>query len=372
MPPHGSPPHDGLPVAAAAAAAAWCGDVALDSTPVGGTGFSGGWVGRVRPRGADAWWVLKAFAPHTSRARAEWVHAFVGHLVGRGVTEVPAPRAALTGGTLVTDAVGVHWELVPFIAGVATEEPDHEQAAAALAALARVHVAAASLPGHAPQPGPSPGVIRRRQQATALVARPWSARPYPASGVGPFEAAVRDRCRQASGLLDTPSGRRAVAAVAGWPAEPLPLQTVLRDVWSDHVIFAAGAPAGVAGIVDVHAAGCDTPATDIARLAGSWRHLGGRTPTDILRGCPGPLAAYEAIRPLSNAERAVVPFLHAAGVICGLDNWFGWTLEEGRRFPDAAAVLARIDGLLDRLPAAVEWLAETKAAPRLTPGNSSL
>ena len=134
---------------------------------------------------------------------------------------------------------------------------------------------------------------------------------------------------------------------------------MLRDVWADHVIFAPGSAARVAGIVDLHAAGIDTPATDVARLAGSWRPPRRPHKVDPAAAWPEAVAAYEAVRPLSAAERAVVPFLDAAGVICGLDNWFRWTLEEGRSFPDEAAALARIDRLLDRLPAAVGWLAAT-------------
>jgi hypothetical protein len=51
-----------------------------------------------------------------------------------------------------------------------------------------------------------------------------------------------------------------------------------------------------------------------------------------------------------------VPWLHATGVVVGLDNWFRWTLEEDRRFADPARVLARIDRLSAQLPAALESL----------------
>jgi hypothetical protein len=51
-----------------------------------------------------------------------------------------------------------------------------------------------------------------------------------------------------------------------------------------------------------------------------------------------------------------VPWLHATGVVVGLDNWFRWTLEEGRRFAAPGHVLGRIDRLSSQLPGALELL----------------
>jgi hypothetical protein len=51
-----------------------------------------------------------------------------------------------------------------------------------------------------------------------------------------------------------------------------------------------------------------------------------------------------------------VPWLHATGVIFGLDNWFRWTLEERRTFPDAGRVRERIDRLVAALGSALGCL----------------
>ena len=131
-------------------------------------------------------------------------------------------------------------------------------------------------------------------------------------------------------------------------------QAVVRDLWSDHVLFEPAAPGTVAGIIDFHAAGSDTPATDLARLLGSWRGLG----TDsLVERWREPLARYEQLRPLSTEERSLIDWLHASAVICGLDNWFRWLVEESRQFSDANRVAERVDWLLGDLPAAVAWLA---------------
>lgn len=354
MPPPVSPSAARLTGRARDAFAAWFGAVEPEGGSLGGAGFSGCWIGRVRPLGGGQWFVLKSFVPDASRERAAWVHGFVRHLAGCGVAEVPVARETSRGETVVTDAGGIHWELVPFVEGVVTDAPSVPQAAAALMALARVHVAAATLPGHSPVRGPSPGMLRRRAQAAELIARPWGSRVM--RTVTDASAAVLARRDLACDVVESPAGRSALRILAAWPVEHVPLQVVLRDIWSDHVIYAADFGERVAGIVDVHASGVDTPAADIARLAGSWRSVHGSRTADPALAWARALTAYESVRPLEPTERRLVASLHAAGVLCGLDNWFRWTLEEGRTFPNPAAVLSRIDRLLADMPAAVERL----------------
>lgn len=342
----------------ARAATAWFGSRPVEVGPVAATGFSGTTLARARRCGTDAWFVLKAFAAGTPRGRAEWVHAFVRHVAGMGVVEVPPPVPTPDGDTLATDAAGVHWELVPFIAGAATECPSASQASAALASLARLHVAAATLPGETPRCGPAPAVERRVAQARSLAERPWKLRREAVAEPDrdDLRTAVADRWGQAIAIFDRSAGPRAIAAVADHRPSEVPLRPVLRDVWSAHVLFARDEPARVAGIIDPHAAAIDTPATDIARLLGSWRCDGSRD-IDPAAAWPESLAAYAAVRPLAIEERRLVPFLHAAGVVCGLDHWFRWIMEERRTFASPAAAVARIDRLAAELPAALDFLA---------------
>lgn len=351
--------HDFLPdagpsAAARAACAAWFDAAPPEFGPMLGGGFSGTSPICVRPRGGDAWSVLKPFVAHTPRSRAEWVHALARHLSAAGIVEVPAPHTTPTGATLVTDDAGTHWELVPLVAGAAVEMPSPAQAAVALAALGRLHVAAATLPGATPHRGPSPGVARRVAQARELASRPWRDRRAVVVPTDACMAGVVDAWDRAIAIFASAGGAHALTRIADWPRRDMALQPVLRDVWSAHVLFAADAPARVAGFVDLHAAALDTPATDVARLLGSWCSPG---PADPVAAWPDALTAYAAARPMSDAEVRLVPFLHAAGVICSLDNWFRWVCEDRRRFRMPAAVLTRVDRLLADLPRAFEWLA---------------
>lgn len=357
-----SPPHVTATAAAPAVCAAWFGARPLEFSALPATGFSGVSLVRVRPRDTARWFVLKAFADGTPRNRAEWVHALVRHVESAGFAEVPPPLPTPAGETVVTAADGIHWELVPFVAGAAVASPSTSQVEAAIAALARLHVAAAAWSGAPPRLGPSPGVERRVSQCRDLITVPWTLRRARASAAGEqdFSSAVGERWDRAIAVFGAAGGMRAVAAVAATRGEGVRLQAVLRDVWSAHVLFASDGHPRVAGIVDLHAAGIDVVAADIARLLGSWRRGGPAHARsgDPMATWPEAVAAYAAVRPLSRVERGLVPFLHAAGVVCGLDNWFRWTLEEHRRFVAPAATLARIDELLAVLPAALEWLAE--------------
>jgi len=131
---------------------------------------------------------------------------------------------------------------------------------------------------------------------------------------------------------------------------------VVRDVWCDHVLFDRHVQDRVVGIVDVHAMGMDTPAMDVARLLGSWLPAG--TPADEA-WWNAAIDAYETVRPLGDHERRLVPMLAATGVIFGLDNWFHWTLDEGRTFPSREGVLSRIAWLVARLPTALRVLSRS-------------
>ena len=132
---------------------------------------------------------------------------------------------------------------------------------------------------------------------------------------------------------------------------PVMAQPVLRDVWSDHVLFLDDGR--IAGFIDFHAAGRDTRATDLARLLGSWDAPAAPTEGQWLQPWRQALDAYEAVKPLEPGERALIPWLYATGVICGLDNWFRWLITEQREFADNSTVLSRIARLIGALPAAL-------------------
>jgi len=337
----------------------WCAAAAVSIAPLGTPGFSGSQVFVVELSDRPGTFVLKSFHAGASVEHARFVHGLARHLRAEGIAHVPEVMPALDGDTIVRDADGRLWELARFIAGVAVPCPTPAQAAAATTTLARLHFAAAGLPDHPHHVGVSPGIDRRIDQAGQLLSQPWQARlaAWSQGGRSPLTddtvAALDDRVATAIAIFNRCDGEMLLARVATMRSRSCMLQAVLRDVWSDHVLFADERGDSVTAIVDLHAAGIDTPATDLARLMGSWDAPAGGEGLSILDRWPAAVAAYDRVRSLSRDETELIPFLHATGVVLGLDNWFRWTLGEQRTFPDARRMLDRIDRLLIEMPAAI-------------------
>jgi Ser/Thr protein kinase RdoA (MazF antagonist) len=360
-----------VPIAAAilerARWAASCWQAAPGSLEPLAAGFSGSPVFRVARPGGEAG-VLKAFAAGTSRERACWVHALVNHLRAAGLTAVPRVLPLPDGTTLLADPAGWLWELTAFVPGESLAEPTPDQLAAALGLLARVHARAATLPGNAPVRGPSRGLATRVARARQLLASPWAdlAAGFSTDAASTeFERLLRPRLLAAAECFAAADGSRALAKLSAWQPPQLTCHVVLRDLSRDHILFAQPDSKEVAGLIDLHAAGCDTPATDLARLLGSWLPAGGEVTPEWWTTA---LAAGEARRPLEPAARAVVPLLAGSGILFGLDNWFRWVLVEGRGFDDEARVVARVDWLIERLPGALGMMRHTPLMPRRDSG----
>ncbi|MFM8415095.1 MAG: phosphotransferase [Planctomycetota bacterium] len=331
-------------------------------------GFSGSPLFLVRT--PDAAHVLKAFAPGTSPGRARFVHALVRHLRRRGVAEVPAVLDPPAGESFLADREGRLWELQAFVAGQPVTAPSLRQVGSALEVLARLHAAAAEMPENPPDTGPSPGIARRVEQARAWLASPWHRlRDAAASSTagGPLARLVAERLGAACDRLRAADGERIIAAVAAIEPQPVGRQAVLRDVWAAHVLFDAPATDRVTGVIDVHAAATDTPATDLGRLLGSWMTADAVAPEWWAER----LVAYDALPQAEGALR-LVPFLAASGILFGLDNWFRWVLEAGRTFDRPDEVTARLDWLVSMLPTALEILANRRNELGLTAENCSL
>ena len=361
------PPQISL-VAAATLARRWFPAGPPAVVPMTGGGFSGSPLFQVEAAGRTH--VLKAFPPGTSAGRVRFVHAVVRHLRDRGVTEVPMVGLAADGESFVEDGHGQTWELQEFVAGESRPRPTAAEIAAAMGVVARIHLAAATLAENPPDIGPSPGIARRIEQAQGMLARPW-AEVQPGRTADPtLVKLVRPLLNRAAASLEAGGGAAVVAGVGALAPGLVPRQTVLRDVWAPHGLYESRASARVVGIVDCHAIGLDTPATDLARLLGSWAVEAG---FGDVPGWDAALDTYGQIRPLAHAERQLVPFLAASGVVFGLDNWFRWIFEQGRRFADQTAVSCRVERLVAALPAALKMLPTTLAPSLgLTAENCSL
>jgi len=274
---------------------------------------------------------------HPNRERLEFIQAVLWQVHQEGCYFVPLPLEAATHAGYVRHE-GHFWEVTPWMPGKADyhQAPTNEKLCDALAALANFHTAAASFPVPQAGPAPSPGIAQRLELVRTLK-EPQLAELQAALDRSTWLEMDR-RARRALSLVP-----RALPAVETLLAECLPLavplQPCIRDVWHDHVLFLDGQ---VSGIIDFGAMRIDNVATDIARLTGS---LVG----DERDGWRLGLEAYEAVRPLAEAEGKLIKAFDRSGVLLSLVNWLRWLYVERRTFENRAAIELRVDELLPRL-----------------------
>lgn len=310
--------------------------------------FSGARLWRVEFRGRP--FVLRLWPREIPAGRIASIHAFQ-HCLAKCGMPVPAPIGALAAGQTVVHADGGLWELAPWMPGVADywHDPRPTKLAAALRTLAQVHLAVAGVPVPdvrlMPPVGVAPGLSRREDRLHSLLLVEFKELTH---AVGRAPLPVERQLIDESLRLIERALPAEIKKSLGWRDRQLPLQWCLRDVWHDHVLFTGER---VTGLIDFGAVAFDSPAGDVARLLGS---LVG----DDRDGWRIGLDAYEAVRPMSDAERAAVDFFDTSGTVLSAGHWIVWLWPKpGVKSPavkNRAAALARLQRLVLRLRALVE------------------
>jgi Ser/Thr protein kinase RdoA (MazF antagonist) len=245
---------------------------------------------------------------------------------------VPVPLAALDGRTLQEHG-GRLWEVAPCLDGKAAPIPPSTIAlGAGFAALAAFHQRLRT----GRTLGPSPGLQRRLHEVETLLGggfstlgRAGSARPNDPCW-GPAQRWLELARRTAPRLLE-PLRRSSARVVA--------LQPCLRDVRPDHLLFQGDR---LTGLVDFGAMAVESVAADLARLLTEW--IG----PDRVRRAEA-LKAYAAIRPLGEAETALIDAFDASAALLGAGHWVRWHFVEGRSFDEPGAVERGIARGLERV-----------------------
>jgi Ser/Thr protein kinase RdoA (MazF antagonist) len=312
--------------------------------PVERPGFSGALVLRIET--AAGAFCLRGWPPEVDNPeRTLALHSFLAYVRAQGIGYVAMPIESDEASTLVRLA-GRFWQLEPWLPGSADfwSRPSDVRLAAAFGALARFHqvgrgfrpaIDRPSYLGPA-EPAVAPTVLDRIERIER-----W----------GPIRLAeLRVRIRESA------RDDRSIAEVAGRVASAfergaarigrelrsassltVPLQPCLRDVWHDHVLFQGDE---VSGLIDPSAARTDTVAADISRLAGS---LNG----DDRRAWGNAMEAYQAVRPLSAAEVALVGILDRSGLLLSGMAWLERRYFDGISFTERA--LERLQRIAARL-----------------------
>ena len=206
------------------------------------------------------------------------------HLAEKGVA-VPAPHANAAGQILHTVA-GKPAALVDKLAGASQLKPQAVHCAAIGRALAQLHVAGADFPLQQPN-------LRGLQ---------WIAQTVPV--VQPYLNPEQTQLMQSE-----LSAQQTLAASSAYAS--LPRGAVHADLFRDNALFVGEQ---LSGIFDFYFAGTDTYAFDMAVCLNDWC-IDLSTGQDDAQRAAAFVQAYEAVRPLTAAERELLPAMRRLGAL---------------------------------------------------------
>ncbi|WP_334182636.1 homoserine kinase [Novosphingobium sp.] len=176
--------------------------------------------------------------------------------------------------------------LIEFLPGVSVSEPTPAQARAVGAALAQIHLASADF---------------GRSRANSLDLPAW-------------QQLLGDCTREGLESIDPDLGalvERELAELAGqWPSD-LPSGVIHADLFTDNVLMLGSK---VTGLIDFYFACTDLLAYDVVVTHTAWcfSNDGTQFLPELSRAL---IEGYEAVRPLSDAERAALPLLARGAAI---------------------------------------------------------
>lgn len=312
----------------------------VEPIPLGGAGgLSGASLWRLDVPGGRL--VLRAWPEGTSRARVRQVHDWLA--VARGLPFVARPIATGTGETF-QEAGGRIWEVAPWLPGEPDRQapPPQARLRSAFAALGSFHRAI----GAQGRWGASPNLVARLEELEGWIVGGFAELASVVAGDphDPLRATAARWLDLARTLA--PAVRDELRRDVGCSVR---LQPCLRDVRAEHLLFQGDE---VSGLIDYGAAGIDCVATDLARLMQEWRI---EAPADRSEA----LTAYEAVRPLTDAEIRLIASFRRSATLLGGGHWARWGLIEHRTFESPGVVVERLDHSVSALAGL--------AAARITP-----
>jgi homoserine kinase type II len=244
--------------------------------------------------------ILTLYEKRVDPAELPYFLGLMDHLAGRGLA-CPTPVHGRDGQAL-RELAGRPAAIVTFLPGVWPRRVRPEHCAPLGRALAGMHVAGAGF----------------------SILRPNALGP---SGWAPLLDGCRARGDEVQPGLVAELDAALAGILAAWPAEgTLPRGHIHADLFPDNVFFLPGADGRpqVSGLIDFYFACTDLLAYDVAVCLNAWcfeaDYAFNVTKARAL------LSAYDAVRPLSAAERAALPVLaRGAALRFLLTRLFDWT-----------------------------------------------
>ena len=220
--------------------------------------------------------ILTLYEQRVEAADLPFFLHLMNHCAAKGLaTPQPLPRRD---GSLMGTLCGRHAAIVTYLDGMATKKPKPLHCAELGRGLAAFHVAASDF-----------GMKR----PNALGVASW----------GPLFETSRDQADEVvPGLTAVVDDELAVLA-RDWPTD-LPTGVIHADLFQDNVFFIGDA---LSGLIDFYFACTDTLVYDLAICLNAWCFE-----NDLsfnVTKARAMLEGYDAVRPLSEAERAALPLL---------------------------------------------------------------
>ena len=236
--------------------------------------------------------ILTLYEKRVDPAELPWFLGLMAHLAARGIS-CPLPVQARDGVAL-RQLAGRHAAITTFLPGVWPRRVRQEHCAPVGAALASLHLAGRDY----------------------VPVRPNALGP---DGWRPLFERARGRADEVARGLEAELDGALSAILAGWPVG-LPVGHIHADFFPDNVFFLDGR---LSGLIDFYFAATDLLAYDVAVCLNAWCFE-----PDFafnVTKARAMLAAYRAMRELSDAERAALPVLcQGAAIRFLLTRLYDW------------------------------------------------
>jgi homoserine kinase type II len=237
--------------------------------------------------------ILTLYEKRVSAADLPFFLALMEHLAGRGIT-CPQPVKDRRGNVLGTVA-GRPAAIITFLDGMWIRRPSVAHCTALGAALAKLHLAGLDFPG---------------KRANTLSLAGWRQ----------LYEHCRARANEVQRDLAWFLAKELSFLERAWPRD-LPGGVIHADLFPDNVFFLGDK---LSGLIDFYFACTDALAYDIAICLNAWCFESDHS-YNVTKG-KGLLGSYAAVRPLSEAERAVLPLLARGAalrfLLTRLVDWF--------------------------------------------------
>ena len=306
----------------------------------GAGGFSGAKFWRIEDDRKA--WCLRRWPQSVNgeERRLLWIHRQLHAAYTQGCHFIPVPVISSEKDSLI-EHQGFFWQLEPWMPGTADfhSKATQPRLTAAMTALAQFHDSVRSL-GIRKQR--SPGLEARKRRLAELYHETETTRLYHQIRIATEEIQGFSQFKDVGHhilnrfqTLASPLFQRLLDA----SQIPVPTQTVIGDVWHDHVLFSDDT---VTGLIDFGTMRMDTPSCDIARLLGS---LVGDEQDQWAAG----IKAWEATCSLPQEERALIEIFDQTSTLISGINWLQWLFLEQRKFENLEIIIVRLESVARRM-----------------------